>query len=128
MIRALLASALLLAGTATMGETPAVAPAPLPFSAAERAVPAQLTASERIRYREIFRDLAAGRQGAAASALAAMPRGRLHATAEAQLLVAEGTGAGLTRLVDWLIANPAAPQAPQIAALARRAVASSWAR
>jgi soluble lytic murein transglycosylase-like protein len=44
--------------------------------------------------------------------------------AEAQILIAQGAGAGLTRLVAFLEANPTAPQANQIARLARRAGAT----
>jgi soluble lytic murein transglycosylase len=53
-----------------------------------------------------------------------MPRGALHPTAEAQILIAQGTGAGLTRLIGFLEANPDAPQAGAIAGLARRAGAT----
>ncbi len=95
-----------------------------PFTAAERAVPVQLSNAQRQRYREIFRLIDSGRTSAARAALAAMPRGLLHGTAEAQLLITQGAAAGLTRLVDWLVANPAAPQAPQIAAFARKAGAT----
>lgn len=53
-----------------------------------------------------------------------MPRGVLHPTAEGQILLAQGTGAGLMRLVAWLESNPAGPQAAQIAVLARKAGAT----
>lgn len=107
-------------------ETIEVTASPLqsPFTAAERAVPAQLSAAEREQYRQVFRALDQGRTSAAAAQLAAMQRGTLHPTAEAQILIAQGTGAGLTRLVDWLQANPAAPQASAIAGLARKAGAT----
>jgi soluble lytic murein transglycosylase len=101
-----------------------VAPLRSPFTAAERAVPAQLSAAEREQYAQLFRAIDQGRTSAAAAQLAAMPRGILHPTAEAQILIAQGSGAGLTRLVDWLIANPAAPQANSIAGLARKAGAT----
>jgi len=91
------------------------------LSRAERAVPAQLTPQQRYAYRRIFLDLSNGRTSAAAALLAAMPRGPLHATAEAQLLLAQGANAGLTRLSGWLSANPSAPQGPAIAALAKKA-------
>lgn len=95
------------------------------FSAAERAVPAQLSPQQRFQYRRIFLDIEAGRLSAASSALGAMGRGTLHAVAEAQVLERQGANAGLTRLTDWLQANPAAPQAPAIAALARAAGATA---
>jgi soluble lytic murein transglycosylase-like protein len=101
-----------------------VAPLRSPFTAAERAVPAQLSAAEREQYAQVFRAIDQGRTSAATAQLQAMPRGILHPTAEAQILVAQGSGAGLTRLVDWLIANPAAPQANAIAGLARKAGAT----
>lgn len=92
-----------------------------PFTAAERSVPAQLSAGQRAAYSRIFRMIDRGQVTAAAAELAAMSRGLLHPTAEAQLLLAQGSGAGLTRLVGFLEANPEAPQANAIAALARRA-------
>jgi len=94
------------------------------LSASERAVPAQLTPQQRYQYRSIFLAIAAGRTSAARTELAAMPRGPLHSTAEAQILLAQGSSAGLTRLVDWLVANPQAPKANAIAALARKAGAT----
>lgn len=95
-----------------------------PLTPRERAVPAQLSPAMRARYRELFRAIAQGRLTLAREMLATMPRGILHATAEAQLLIAQGPGAGLTRLVAWLEANPDAPQARTIAGLARRAGAN----
>jgi soluble lytic murein transglycosylase-like protein len=94
------------------------------LSRAERAVPAQLSAAERSQYTRIFRDIEGGRITAATDALAAMPRGVLHPTAEGQILLAQGSGAGLTRLLAWLDANPDAPQAGTIAGLARKAGAT----
>ncbi len=134
MIRTL-ALAALIATPALAQETPAPALAPdtievtatrdrSPFTVAERSVPAQLSPGQRDLYRQVFRALDNGRAGAASDLLAAMPRGPLHATAEAQILLAQGSGAGLTRLVGWLQANPAAPQAIAIAALARKAGAT----
>jgi soluble lytic murein transglycosylase-like protein len=95
-----------------------------PFTVAERSVPAQLSPGQREQYRQIFRALDAGRVSAASDQLAAMPAGPLHPTAQAQILLAQGAGAGLTRLIAWLEANPAAPQAAAIAALARKAGAT----
>jgi soluble lytic murein transglycosylase-like protein len=54
-----------------------------------------------------------------------MPRGLLHPSAEAQILIAQGSGAGLMRLVAFLEANPEAPQAHAIAGLARKAGATN---
>ncbi|QMW22412.1 lytic transglycosylase domain-containing protein [Sandaracinobacteroides saxicola] len=96
----------------------------LPLRAAERKVPAQLTPAQRFQYRRLFLDIDAGRFSAARAALAAMPQGPLHAAAQAQILLGLGAGAGQTALIDWLNANPAAPQASAIAALARRAGAA----
>lgn len=94
------------------------------FTAAERSVPAQLNAAQRAQYGRIFRAIEAGRLTAASDELAAMPRGILHPTAEGQILVAQGSGAGLMRLVAWLESNPAAPQASAIAGHARKAGAT----
>ncbi len=91
------------------------------LSPRERAVPAQLSARQRFLYRRIFMDIAAGRTARATEALAAMGPGPLHATAEAQILLAEGPRADRARLVAWLEANPGAPQARALADLARRA-------
>jgi soluble lytic murein transglycosylase-like protein len=125
-LRSLLLLAAALAAPAAAQETIEVTASPLqsPFTAAERAVPAQLSAAEREQYRQVFRAIDQGRTSAATAQLQAMPRGILHPTAEAQILIAQGSGAGLTRLVDWLIANPAAPQANAIAGLARKAGAT----
>jgi soluble lytic murein transglycosylase-like protein len=94
------------------------------LSRAERSVPPQLNSAERAQYTRIFRAIEAGRVTAASDELATMPRGILHPTAEAQILVAQGSGAGLMRLVAWLESNPAAPQAGAIAGLARKAGAT----
>lgn len=99
------------------------APAGL-LSDAERAVPAQLTPQQRYQYRRIFLDIANGRTAAARTALATMRRGPLHTTAQAQILLGEGTRAGLTELSAWVAANRQAPEAERIAALARKAGAS----
>lgn len=95
-----------------------------PFTRAERSVPPQLSAAERAQYTRIFRAIEAGRITAASDELNAMPRGILHPTAEGQILLAQGSGAGLMRLVAWLESNPAAPQANVIAGLARKAGAT----
>ena len=94
------------------------------LTAAQRSVPPQLNAAQRGQYTRIFRAIEAGKISAASDELSAMPRGVLHPTAEAQILLAQGTGAGLTRLLAWLESNPAAPQASAIAGLARKAGAT----
>lgn len=91
---------------------------------AEMRVPPQLSASQREAYRAIFRHILAGRLAAAREGLAAMPRGPLHATAEGQILLRRGTGAGQAALLSWLEANPQAPEAREIAGFARKAGAS----
>ncbi len=95
-----------------------------PLSAAERSVPPQLSAVQRDQYRQIFKLIDQGKAGSAAQLLQAMPRGVLHPTAEGQILLAQGSGAGLTRLIDWLTANPDGPQAAQVSVLARKAGAT----
>lgn len=96
-----------------------------PFTAAERSVPRQLNAADRAQYIRIFRDIDAGRLTAAEKALAAMPRRVLHSAAEARILVARGSKASRARMVAWLKDNPAAPDAPAIARLARRSGADT---
>ncbi len=91
------------------------------ITAAQRRVPAQLTAVQRSAYRAIFLAIDAGRYGAAEAALAALPAGPLHATAKAQLLLARGPGrSGIA--ADWLAANTDLPQAPRLVAMAARSV------
>lgn len=96
-----------------------------PFTEAERSVPRQLSARQREQYRQIFDAIDAGSISRAAAQLEAMPRGLLHPTAEAQIMLAKGSNAGLTTLVRWLEANPAAPQANAIARHARKAGATT---
>jgi soluble lytic murein transglycosylase-like protein len=126
------AAALALAGPTLLGEaaqaqeTIEVTASPLasPFTAAERSVPAQLSPAQREQYSRIFKMIDKGQVTAASAELSAMPRGPLHATAEAQILIAQGSGAGLMRLVAFLESNPDAPQANAIAGLARKAGAT----
>ncbi len=122
---ALFVAAGLAAAPATAQETiDVISPGRSPFSAAERSVPAQLSPAAAQAYARIFRAIDKGQVTAASAELAAMPRGILHPTAEAQTLIAQGAGAGLTRLVEFLTANPEAPQANLIAGLARKAGAT----
>ncbi|WP_448581146.1 lytic transglycosylase domain-containing protein [Thermaurantiacus sp.] len=131
-----LAIAMALAGTAALaqsadpsdqGAPPASVEEEIPtlvvtgLRPADMRVPAQLSTASRAAYRQIFRDIAAGRLAHAAASLSAMPRGILHPTAESQILLRRGAGAGREALIAWLEANPDAPQARDIAALARRA-------
>jgi soluble lytic murein transglycosylase len=95
-----------------------------PFTAAERSVPAQLSQAQREAYSRVFRAIDRGHLSAASAELSAMSPGILHPAAEAQILIAQGQSAGLTRLVGFLEANPDAPQAATIAGLARRAGAT----
>lgn len=88
---------------------------------AEMRVPPQLSPAQREAYRAIFRDIMAGRLAAASARLAAMPKGVLHAAAEGQILIRRGVTAGRAALVAWLEAHPDAPEARELAALARRA-------
>lgn len=121
---------LLLAATApvmaqTLPPDDGVSGAQEPMTQAERSVPAQLTPQQRYQYRRIFLDIDSGRISAARTRLATMPRGPLHGSAEAEILLVQGSNAGLMTLTNWLKEHPAAPQARQISALARKAGASS---
>lgn len=114
--------------TPSIGDDDAVTvagtPAGVTLRATERAVPFQLTPSQRFQYRRVFLDIDAGRFSAASAQLDAMGRGPLHDAAEAQILLGLGVGAGQNRLLSWLERNPSAPQAPTIAGLARKAGAT----
>jgi soluble lytic murein transglycosylase-like protein len=124
-VLALFLSATLACAPAAAQETiDVISPGRSPFSAAERSVPAQLSPAQRDAYARIFRAIDKGQVTAASAELAASPRGILHPTAEAQILIAQGQSAGLTRLVEFLAANPEAPQAHVIAGLARKAGAT----
>jgi soluble lytic murein transglycosylase-like protein len=125
-VKRLLLAALLSAAPLAAQETIDVTATPLksPFTAAERSVPAQLSPAQREAYARIFRAIDKGQVTAASADLSAMPRGLLHPTAEAQILIAQGSGAGLMRLVAFLEQNPEAPQANAIAGLARKAGAT----
>ncbi len=91
------------------------------ITARQRAVPPQLSASDRAAYRQIFLDIDAARYARAESALADLPDGLLTGAAKAQLMLAKGTGR-LSRadLSGWLTANADLPQAPRLVALASR--------
>ncbi len=126
-MKRLLLATLLFAAPLAAQETIDVTATPLksPYSAAERSVPAQLSPAQREAYARIFRAIEKGQITAASAELSAMPRGLLHPSAEAQILIAQGSGAGLMRLVAFLEQNPEAPQANAIAGLARKAGATN---
>lgn len=88
---------------------------------AEQSMPAQLNARQRYQYRRAFLEIEAGRTTSARNILSAMGRGPLHDLIEGQILLRQGANAGANALISWLKANPRSPQAPTIAALARKA-------
>ncbi len=91
------------------------------ITARQRAVPPQLSPSDRVLYRQIFLDIDAGRYAAAERGLEAVGNGLLTETARAQLILARGTGRlGRADLAAWLAANASLPQAQRIAQLAAR--------
>jgi soluble lytic murein transglycosylase-like protein len=91
------------------------------ITARQRAVPPQLTPSERAFYRQVFLDIDAGRTSAAREALAAHGPGLLSESARAQLIIA-GNGGKMSRaeLVEWLTKNRDLPQAQRIAQIAAK--------
>jgi soluble lytic murein transglycosylase-like protein len=91
------------------------------FTAAERAVPAQLDAAARAAYAQAFRDLDAGRLPAVEAAIAARPDGLLTPVLEAHLLLKRKPTAALA---DWVRAHPDLPQSPRLAEAAAAAGAS----
>lgn len=88
-----------------------------PFTAAERAVPAQLDGAARAAYAQAFRDLDAGRLGAVEGVIAARPEGLLTPVLEAQLMLKRKPGAGAA--AEWVRAHPDLPQSARLAELAR---------
>ena len=91
------------------------------FTAAERAVPAQLDAADRATFAQAFRDLDAGRTAAVEAAIAARPEGLLTSVLEAHLTLKRKPTAALA---DWVRAHPDLPQSQRIAELARTAGAT----
>ena len=86
------------------------------ITAAQRRVPAQLAASQRASYRQVFLNIDAGRLSAAEAGLAAIGDGPLHATARAQILLARGSAKQSPEaLASWLETHLDLPQAPQLA-------------
>jgi soluble lytic murein transglycosylase-like protein len=91
------------------------------ITARQRAVPPQLSYSDRIAYAQIFRDIEAGRYSRADDGLAAVGSGLLTETARAQLILARGTGKlSRAELSVWLTAYRDLPQAQRIAQLAAK--------
>lgn len=93
------------------------------ITARQRAVPAQLSASEQRAWRALFLDIEAGRLSKAEAALPGLPNPLLRETVRAEIIAARGTGRGQlsrAKLVDWLSANTDLPEATQIARIARR--------
>jgi soluble lytic murein transglycosylase len=87
----------------------------------QRAVPPQLSASDRAAYSRIFRDIEAGRHAQAEAGLVAIGPGLLTETARAQLLIARGAGKlGRAELAEWLEKHRDLPQAGRIAQLASK--------
>lgn len=87
----------------------------------QRAVPPQLSASDRAAYSRIFRDIEAGRHAQAEAGLVAIGPGLLTETARAQLIIARGTGKlGRAELAEWLEKHRDLPQAGRIAQLASK--------
>lgn len=91
------------------------------ITARQRAVPPQLSASDRAAYAQIFRDIEAGRYTNAENGLAAVGNGLLTETARAQLIIARGTGKlSRSELATWLTAYRDLPQAQRIAQMAAK--------
>jgi soluble lytic murein transglycosylase-like protein len=123
----LLASAPVLAQTAAPPQTPPgdtvlTVTADRPgITARQRAVPPQLSPSDRAFYRQVFLDIDAGRTSAAQEALAAHGPGLLTESARAQLIIARNGGKmSRAELVDWLAKNRDLPQAQRIAQIAAK--------
>jgi soluble lytic murein transglycosylase-like protein len=133
MIRKLVLAATLLSGSATLANDQTMTPAGDGtlivtgirdgITARQRAVPAQLSATERAAWRSLFLDIDAGRLTQAEIALAAIGRGLLTETARAQIIVARGANGTVGKLsraqiIAWLGAHADLPQAPGIARIA----------
>ncbi len=91
------------------------------ITARQRAVPAQLSASERAAWRAVFLKIDAGRLSQAEAALSALGKGLISESARAEIIAARGPGK-LTRaqIYDWLKLHSDLPQAPKIAQIAGR--------
>ena len=89
------------------------------ITARQRAVPAQLSASQRAAWRALFLDIEAGRLRQAEAALEGLGNSLLRETARAQIIVARGPGKmNRAELVQWLSAHTDLPEAPRIAKIA----------
>lgn len=119
----LLGSTTALATIADPGDTMLTVTADRPgITARQRAVPPQLSASDRIAYRQVFLDIDAGRYSAAENGLSAIGNGLLTESAHAQIMIARGSTGKLSRpeLATWLEAYRDLPQAQRIAQMAAR--------
>ncbi len=90
------------------------------ITARQRAVPPQLSVSDRAAYALIFRDIEAGRYSRAEDGLAAIGGGLLTESARAQLMLARGTKLSRAELAIWLTAYRDLPQAQRIAQIAAK--------
>lgn len=89
------------------------------ITARQRAVPAQLSASQRAAWRALFLDIEAGRISKAEAALDGLDNSLLRETARAQIIAARGPGKlSRAELVAWLSAHTDLPQAGRIAKIA----------
>ncbi len=127
MMRSLILAALVLSSPAladepTYGDSILTVTAERPgITARQRAVPPQLSPTDRTVYRQIFLDIDAGRYSRAEAGITSVGDGLLTETARAQLIIARGTGR-LTRadLAGWLTLYRDLPQAQRIAQMAER--------
>ena len=91
------------------------------ITARQRAVPAQLSATERTAYARVFLDIDGGRYARAEDGLAAIGNGLLTETARAQIIIARGAGKlSRAELATWLTAYGDLPQAQRIAQIAAK--------
>jgi soluble lytic murein transglycosylase-like protein len=120
---------LLLAATALIAATPALAAAPsdvdvtLPTAtvAAKSAIPAQLDPAQRAGYRQVFASIDSGKWADARLQLDTMKPGPLHAIALAEIYTAKGSPrVDRDSLLALLAQAPELPQAGQLASLAKR--------
>jgi soluble lytic murein transglycosylase-like protein len=126
MIRSLALALMLASAAAAAHEEPAITVTADGITARQRAVPAQLNATERAQWRAVFLDIEAGRLRQAEAAIAALPASLLTETARAQLIAARGPGRlSRAELVQWLNRHADFPQAPRIAQIAARMKGSS---
>lgn len=91
------------------------------ITARQRAVPPQLTVSQRAAWRALFLDIQAGRLSKAEAALDGLDNPLLRETARAQIIAARGPGKlSRAELVAWLSAHTDLPEAGRIAKIANQ--------